>query len=225
MLPALGESLYLRWRKKAEISADRVSVLASRDFRATATSLLKATFGLSERNLNLDVEALVNQVDEIRGRPELMEEVFASHPLLPIRLKAVELFSRSAKAQRARAIPSRARRSETTSSRDAVDDLVKLTRRYPFQPLHQAIMRVVALGGALLLSADRDVSDEEVKILVQILHRWFTDEPETEIVTDRDEIAATAARGDRGWCAQKASSTTRASSFRGSPTSRSPTGR
>jgi len=32
------------------------------------------------------------------------------------------------------------------------------------------------------------VSDEEVKILVQILHRWFTDEPEGEIVTDRQRI-------------------------------------
>jgi uncharacterized tellurite resistance protein B-like protein len=51
-------------------------------------------------------------------------------------------------------------------------------------------MRAVALGGALLLSADRDVSDEEVKILVQILHRWFTDEPEAEIVTDRAAILA-----------------------------------
>jgi len=187
VLPALGESLYLRWRKKAEISADRVSVLASRDFRATATSLLKATFGLSERNLNLDVDALVNQVDEIRGRPELMEEVFASHPLLPIRLKAVELFSRSAKAQRA-GYPVEGTPLTDDELENAVDDLVRLTRRYPFQPLHQAIMRVVALGGALLLSADRDVSDEEVKILVQILHRWFTDEPETEIVTDRAEI-------------------------------------
>jgi len=29
-----------------------------------------------------------------------------------------------------------------------------------------------------------------VKILVQILHKWFTDEPESEIVTNRDEIAA-----------------------------------
>jgi hypothetical protein len=48
----------------------------------------------------------------------------------------------------------------------------------------------VALGGAQLLAADRDVSDEEVKILVQILHKWFTDEPESEIVTSRDEIAA-----------------------------------
>jgi len=188
VLPALGESLYLRWRKKAEISADRVSVLASRDFKATATSLLKATFGLSERNLNLDVEALVNQVDEIRGRPELMEEVFASHPLLPIRLKAVELFSRSAKAQRA-GYPVEGTPLADDELERAVDDLVKLTRRYPFQPLHQAIMKAVALGGAQLLAADRDVSDEEVKILVQILHRWFTDEPEAEIVTDRAEIA------------------------------------
>jgi len=44
-------------------------VLASRDYRATATALLKATFGLSARNLNLDIEALVNQVDEIRAGP------------------------------------------------------------------------------------------------------------------------------------------------------------
>ena len=189
VLPALGESLYLRWRKKAEISADRVSVLASRDFRATATSLLKATFGLSERNLNLDIEALVNQVDEIRGRPELMEEVFASHPLLPIRLKAVELFSRSAKAKRA-GYPVEGEPIEDGALEDAVDDLVKLTRRYPFQPIHLAVMRAVALGGAQLLAADRDVSDEEVKILVQILHKWFTDEPESEIVTDRDQISA-----------------------------------
>ena len=189
VLPALGESLYLRWRKKAEISADRVSVLASRDFRSTATSLLKATFGLSERNLNLDIEALVNQVDEIRGKPELMEEVFASHPLLPIRLKAVELFSRSAKARRA-GYPVEGDAIGDEELENAVDELVKLTRRYPSEPLHVAIMRAVALGGAKLLAADRDVSDEEVKILVQILHKWFTDEPESEIVTDRDEITA-----------------------------------
>ncbi|MFB3852567.1 MAG: M48 family metallopeptidase [Vicinamibacterales bacterium] len=187
VLPALGESLFLRWRKKAEISADRVGLLASRDFRASATSLLKATFGLSERNLNLDIEALVSQVDEIKGRPEMMEEAFASHPLLPIRLKALELFSRSAKAARA-GFPVDGTPITDAVLEDGVDDLIKLTRRYPWRPLHQAIMRVVALGGALLLGADGDISDEEVKILVQILHRWFTDEPEVEIVTSREEV-------------------------------------
>ena len=188
VLPALGESLFLRWRKKAEISADRASLLASRDFRATATSLLKATFGLSERNLNLDIEALVSQVDEIRGRPELIEETFASHPLLPIRLRAAELFSRSAKAQRA-GFPVEGTPIGDDELENAVDDLVKLTRRYPFQPAHQAVMHVIALAGARLLAADGEVGDEEVKILVQVLHHWFTDEPESEIVTDNAKIA------------------------------------
>jgi hypothetical protein len=187
VLPAMGESLFLRWRKKAEISADRVSLLASRDFRATATSLLKATFGLSEKNLNLDIQALIGQVDEIRGRRELMEETFASHPLLPIRLKAVELFSHSAKANRV-GFKTSGPLLEDDALEQAVDDLVKLTRRYPYEPLDLAVMRVVALGGATLLGADKDVADEEVRILVQILHRWFTDEPEGEIVTDRAVI-------------------------------------
>ncbi len=189
VLPALGESLFLRWRKKAEISADRVAVLSSRDFQSTATALMRVTFGLSEKNLNLDIDALIGQVDEIKGRPELIEETFASHPLLPIRLRAAELFSRSEKARRA-GYPVDGEALGDDALEDGVDALVTLTRRYPFQPLHQHMMRAVALAGALLLGADRDVSDEEVKILVQILHKWFTDEPEAEIVTDRDTVVA-----------------------------------
>ncbi|RPJ60502.1 MAG: TerB family tellurite resistance protein [Acidobacteria bacterium] len=42
----------------------------------------------------------------------------------------------------------------------------------------------------MLLGADGEISDEEVKILIQILHRFFTDEPELEIVTDPAVVAA-----------------------------------
>jgi len=183
VLPAMGESLFLRWRKKAEISADRAGLLAAGDFRSSATALMKATFGLSEKNLNLDVEALVSQVDEIKGHPELMAETFASHPLLPIRLKALELFSRSAKAGRS-GLEISGQQVADQSLEDQIDELIRLTRRYPFRPVERAMMQVVALGGTLLLGADKEVNDEEVKILVQILHRYFTDEPESEIATD-----------------------------------------
>jgi len=145
--------------------------------------LLKATVGLSEKNLNLDVEALVSQVDEIKGHPELMAETFASHPLLPIRLKALELFSRSEKAGRS-GLEISGQQVADQSLEDQIDELIRLTRRYPFRPVERAMMQVVALGGTLLLGADKEVNDEEVKILVQILHRYFTDEPESEIATD-----------------------------------------
>jgi hypothetical protein len=189
VLPAFGESLFLRWRKKSEVSSDRAGLLASGSFRSSATALLKATFGLSEKNLDLDIEALVSQVDEIKGHPELMAEAFASHPLLPIRLKALELFSRSAKAARNgfRVDPPCL---EDAQLEDAVDEMIRLTRRYPYRPVERAMMQAVALGGALLLGADSEVNDDEVKILVQILHRFFTDEPDAEIVTDPVEAAA-----------------------------------
>jgi hypothetical protein len=189
VLPAFGESLFLRWRKKAEVSSDRAGLLAAGDFRASATALMKATFGLSEKNLNLDVEALVSQVDEIKGHPELMEEAFASHPLLPIRLKALELFSHSLKAGR-NGLDVGAPCISDGELEGGVDELIRLTRRYPYRPVDRAMMQVVALGGATLLGADAEINDDEVKILIQILHRFFTDEPETEIVTDPAEVAA-----------------------------------
>jgi uncharacterized tellurite resistance protein B-like protein len=42
----------------------------------------------------------------------------------------------------------------------------------------------VALGGVLVLSADGDISEYETKILIEVLHRYFTDEPEKEIMAD-----------------------------------------
>jgi uncharacterized tellurite resistance protein B-like protein len=51
-------------------------------------------------------------------------------------------------------------------------------------------MKAVALGGALVMSADSDISDDEVKLLVQLLHHLFTDEPEKVIITDRKQIVA-----------------------------------
>ena len=187
VLPSFGESLFLRWRKKAEISADRAGLLACRDFYASSRSLLKATFGLSEKNLNLDIDALVSQIDKISGSTELIEEVFASHPLLPIRLKALELFWQSDRARR-----NGCHHNGPALSDDElelrIDTLIQLTRRYPTQPLNQAVMKIIAFGGVLLLGADAEVSDDEVKLLVQMLHNLFTDEPEHVILTDHAEI-------------------------------------
>jgi uncharacterized tellurite resistance protein B-like protein len=188
VLPAFGESLFLRWRKKAEVSADRAGLMACRDFHAAARSLLKVTFGLTERNLNLEIDALVAQIDEISGSSEMIEEAFASHPLLPVRLKALELFAGSARAKR-NGCDALSGAIDDAALETGVDRLVDLSRRHPTKPLDVAMMDALALAGVMVLGADADVSDEEVKLLVQQLHSIFTDEPEDVIVTDRDEIA------------------------------------
>ena len=128
------------------------------------------------------------QIDEIGGSAEMIEEAFASHPLLPIRLKALELFSRSERAQR-NGCEVKGEVMSDTELEEGVDTLIRLTKRYPSSPLAEAVMRTIALGGALVLSADADISDDEVKLLVHMLHNIFTDEPEKVIITDRAEIS------------------------------------
>jgi len=188
VLPSLGESLFLRWRKKAEISADRVGLVVCNDFDSAVKALLKSTFGLSEKNLNLDIDLLLKQIDEIKGHPELISETFSTHPLLPIRLKSLELFSQSDKAKRNGLLISKSIISDEELE-TAIDDMLFLTRRYPYKPLHKAVMKVISLAGAITLGVDGNIGDEEIKILIQILHNWFTDEPELEIKTNIEEIS------------------------------------
>ncbi len=187
VLPPFGESLFLRWRKKAEISSDRAGLLACRDFRASARALLKATFGLSEKNLNLDVDALLQQIGEIESSPELIGSAFSSHPLLPIRLKALQLFARSEQAV-ACGCQLEGDRLTLEDVEDEIDKLMGLTRRHPVKPLPEAVMKALALGGAQVMGADAMISDGEVKLLVKMLHAYFTDEPETVIKTERRVI-------------------------------------
>ncbi len=188
VLPPLGESLFLRWRKKSEVSADRVGLLACGDVHAAARALLKATFGLTNRNLNLDIDALLSQIDELKGKPELIDAAFASHPLLPIRLKALDYFARSSKASRngfgiESGVP-----LDDNHLEDAIDKLMRLTTRHPYRPISVAVMKCVALGGIQVLSADGDINSYETKVLIEVLHKYFTDEPEKEILTDLNEV-------------------------------------
>jgi len=187
VLPPLAENLFLRWRKKSEISADRAGLLACRDLHAAARGLLKAAYGLGSQNITLEIDDLLSQIDDLQGKPELMVSAFASHPLLPLRLKAMQMFSVSDKARR-NGMPVTAEAPLSDDAlEDGVDGLVNLTKRSPKDPLWRAVMYAVAAGGALVLAADENINDYELKVLIEVLHRWFTDEPETIVLVDREE--------------------------------------
>lgn len=187
VLPPLAENLFLRWRKKSELSSDRAGLLACRDLQAAAGGLMKAVFGPGAQSINLEIDALLSQIEDLKGKPELMASAFASHPLLPLRLKAMQLFSISSKAGRYGMPVSVEMPLSDDALEDGVDELVNLTKRTPTDPLWRAVMYAVAAGGALVLAADKEIDDYELKVLIEMLHRWFTDEPESIVLTDRQE--------------------------------------
>jgi Zn-dependent protease with chaperone function len=180
VLPPLGESLFLRWRKKTEISADRAALIAAGSLDPVVRCLVKASFGLSEKNLNLDVPSLLQQIEKMRGSRETIKAEFESHPLLPVRLAALELFSRSEKAKRY-GYSTAGVLLDDEQLEKGVDELMALTRRHPTSQRQKAMMNLVAAGGAAILGTDKEIGDTEVKTLIELLHEHFTDEPEEAI--------------------------------------------
>lgn len=192
VLPPLGESLFLRWRKKTEISADRTALIAAGSLDPVARCLIKASFGLSEKNLNLDVPSLLEQMDKMRGSRETIKAEHESHPLLPVRLTALGLFARSAKAKRF-GYPTEGDLLSDDELENQVDELMALTRRHPISQRKIAMMNLIAAGGAAILGADRRIGETEVGTLVELLHEHFTDEPEAVIdavVNDMEKVIA-----------------------------------
>ena len=90
------ESLQRRSRSRyAEISADRIGLLASRSVFTAARVMVKMASGLSDKSLMLDIDAFLAQLDESPESVGREWELHESHPGLPLRLSAVMQFSRT----------------------------------------------------------------------------------------------------------------------------------
>lgn len=80
-----------------EISCDRFGLLACQDLRVASTALFKVTSGLSDRWISFDETAYSRHFDELSSMSELvdLEDASRTHPLTPLRVKALIAFSNS----------------------------------------------------------------------------------------------------------------------------------
>ena len=177
LLPSMGESIFLRWRKKCEISADRVGLLACGSFENSARAMLKTAYGLSGKNLNLNVDSLLQQIDDLKEEPEALEVNYRSHPLMPLRLKVMQMFAESSVFSQVVQGKSDFSDQELDKLEDSADQWVNWIKRYPRRPIDLSAMNLVAAAGLKLIMTENDIMEEEIKVIIQILHKYFTDEP------------------------------------------------
>jgi uncharacterized tellurite resistance protein B-like protein len=185
LLPSMGESIFLRWRKKCEISTDRIGLLACGDFENSARAMLKTAYGLT------GVDSLLQQIDELKEQPEALEVNYRSHPLMPLRLKVMQMFAESPIFPRIVKGDTDISDQQLNELEDRTDQWVNWIKRYPRRPLDLAAMKLVTAAGLKLVMTEPDIMDEEIKVVIQILHKYFTDEPDeviNEIMQDIKNI-------------------------------------
>jgi Zn-dependent protease with chaperone function len=100
LVGALGErepaaaALLLRWSRAAEVSADRVGMLCCGKLGAASSALFRTASGLAGVDEDRVLRSLRDQYDALEAalsRPGAGSAGVRSHPMIPIRFKAIEL--------------------------------------------------------------------------------------------------------------------------------------
>ena len=81
--------------RAAELSCDRLSMIAAGNARTAISALIKVTSGLGSDHVRLDVDAFLKQVAERPAEADLEWEALETHPALPFRVWAMQRFAQT----------------------------------------------------------------------------------------------------------------------------------
>ncbi len=94
-LLAPAEIALMGWLRRAEITSDRAGLLCCKNIDVATRALTKLALGSSKLYDQLNMEAFMEQYEEMRDGLGRFSEVRASHPMLPKRVIALRHFSES----------------------------------------------------------------------------------------------------------------------------------
>lgn len=195
-LPPLLAVRLESWTRLAELSADRAGFAAVDGKLDTIVSaFFKLASGLGPEHLRFDINAFLHQLEDLQKMKR--KEVLAafSHPVTPVRVRALQLWGTAWK------------RDETAFAEvnDQVDQLSRLLDYEVTEPLEVHARDFILAGGLLAAySDDEEVTDDQWKLLVQILVPLTSDpEAQLERVGSR-EAAETMLEENAAWLRENA---------------------
>lgn len=176
-LPQMGEIVFREWQQKQEISCDRAGAIAAGNGKSAVSALVKVCYGLTSRNFDAAcVDELLGQILEIKDSEEIYDSIIDTHPLAPLRIKALSLFCDAYYSDGF----SERKLAEVDSE---IARCYQWIRRRPRGKLHKAVLHAFVDGGIEMLLADGALDDREIARICFTLNQC-TCEPLDEFVAD-----------------------------------------
>ncbi len=94
-LLAPAEIALMSWMRRAEITCDRAGLLCCQNVDVATRALTKLALGSSKLYDQLNMDAFLEQYEELRDGLGRFSEIRASHPMLPKRVLSLKHFSES----------------------------------------------------------------------------------------------------------------------------------
>ncbi|MEI6781421.1 MAG: M48 family metallopeptidase [Verrucomicrobiota bacterium] len=162
------------WQRLAELSADRAGfVAAGGQLDPVVSAFFKISSGLGPEHLQFNISAFLQQLEELKQLERRDSICDFSHPVIPIRVRALQLYRDAGGAEAS---------SLNISKVDIeVTQLARLMDREPTEPEEIHKLNFVLAGGVLIGQADgKGLGEDESRYLVEMLMP-LTSDPEESI--------------------------------------------
>ncbi len=164
-IPLLMQHKMAVWDKVSELTADRFGFMACGNLDKVLSCFFKMASGLSVERLNFDPKAFSNENDEIlKYFKETGSGNLLSHPINPIRIKAVELFAASGLYQDMSSGKNAATDSQLNK---VIDELMESLMVISNSPVNYHRTCFIASAGLIVAGIDGEVSGEEYEQIIE----------------------------------------------------------
>jgi len=166
-VPLLFTNKVELWQKVAELSADRYGFIASPNLDKCVSAFFKLASGLNTERISFDPGAYIEEMDRVLEyfRSESAPSD-ATHPVNPIRIKALQHFSKS---DLYGAVAAGQELCEDASLAEKLAELLGILVSAGFSELDNHRRHFIAAGGIVVAGVDERLTQDEVERILGTL--------------------------------------------------------
>ena len=170
-IPLLLYNKIALWDKLSELTADRYGLIACGDPNKCVSAFFKMSSGLSLNRFNLNFETFLKENEKLLESFKKENTInVASHPMNPIRIKALQHFSKSALYKSIEENKSLDQDPELTSNMEELTKLLLVIRN---SELDQHRSMFIASAGLVMAGIDDQLTKEEYDAIIQRLANYL----------------------------------------------------
>ena len=156
------------WQKVSELTADRFGYIASPSVEKCVSGFFKMASGLSTDRIKFDYQAYIKDNEKILHYFSENRNLL-SHPVNPLRIKAIELFGES-KLYKAISLGEDLKHDEELSKN--MEQLIDILITISSSPMDAQRKLFVASAGILMAQVDKEMDEEEYEQILESLSMY-----------------------------------------------------
>jgi hypothetical protein len=155
------------WEKLKELSADRYGFIASPNIEKCVSGFFKLASGLDTERLHFDYQAyLIENEERLKYFRESKAVNLLSHPINPLRIKAIQLFSNSATFKN---IKDGSILLEDEVLIKQIEEITEILLTISSSELDVERLYFIASSGLIMARVDREMNADELEHILKIL--------------------------------------------------------